>query len=156
MPRCAECHDAACNEQKRLQADNRVGIGQQKAFPCRMCGRLSGLRRLPTVNREPILKTTMEVTFSQRIIAPDDVLVQMLDGEAVLLNLDTESYFGLDDVGARMWTLLTESDSIQAAYEGLLDEYDVTPEQLRADLIGLIDRLAEQGLIKLDADAAVE
>ncbi len=98
----------------------------------------------------------MEVTFSQRIAAPDGVLVQMLDGEAVLLNLDTESYFGLDEVGARMWTLLTESGSIQAAYEALLEEYDVTPEQLRADLIDLIGRLAEQGLIKLDADAAVE
>jgi Coenzyme PQQ synthesis protein D (PqqD) len=93
----------------------------------------------------------MEITFSQRIAAPDDVLIQMLDGEAVLLNLDTESYFGLDEVGARMWTLLTESDSIQTAYEALLKEYDVTPEQLRADLIGLIDRLAEQGLIKPDA-----
>ena len=97
----------------------------------------------------------MEITFSQRIRAPDDVLVQMLEGEAVLLNLNTESYFGLDEVGARMWTLLTESDSIQTAYEVLVEEYDVTPEQLRADLTDLIDRLAEQGLITLAADATM-
>ena len=97
----------------------------------------------------------MEITFSQRIRAPDDVLVQMLEGEAVLLNLNTESYFGLDEVGARMWTLLTESDSIQTAYEVLVEEYDVTPEQLRADLTDLIDRLVEQGLITLAADATM-
>lgn len=101
-------------------------------------------------------KTIMKVSFAQRTTPADDVLVQMLDGEAVLLNLNTESYFGLDEVGARMWTLLTESDSIQTAYEALLEEYDVTPEQLRADLAALIDRLVEQGLITLGADATME
>lgn len=94
----------------------------------------------------------MEITFSQRVSAPDDVLVRILDGEAVLLNLDSESYFGLDEVGARMWTLLTESDTIQAAYDALLEEYDVAPEQLRADLIDLIRQLTEHGLATLQTD----
>lgn len=92
----------------------------------------------------------MTITFSQHVTAPEDVLVRILDGEAVLLNLDTESYFGLDDVGARMWTLLTKSDSIQAAYDALLEEYDVAPEQLRADLTDLIVRLVNHGLITLE------
>jgi hypothetical protein len=43
----------------------------------------------------------------------------------VLLNLKSENYFGRDPVGTRMWTLLATSDSIQSAYEALLDEYDV-------------------------------
>lgn len=98
----------------------------------------------------------MKASFSQRMRPADDVLVQVLDGEAVLLNLNTETYFGLDEVGARMWTLLTESDSIQTAYESLLAEYDVAPEQLRADLAALIDRLLKQGLITLAADATME
>jgi hypothetical protein len=91
----------------------------------------------------------MNIAFSQRVTVPKDVLVRILDGEAVLLNLDSESYFGLDEVGARMWTLLTESDSIQTAYDALLEEYDVEPEQLRADLTDLIDQLAQHGLITL-------
>ncbi len=53
---------------------------------------------------------------------PEGVLVRELEGESVLLNLESESYFGLDGIGTRMLALLTDSDSIEAAYEKLLDE----------------------------------
>ena len=82
-----------------------------------------------------------------RISIPDGVMVRQLEGEAVLLNLNSESYFGLDDVGTRMWTALTDSESIETAYETLLAEYEVEPEQLQSDLAGFIDKLAEAGLI---------
>ena len=92
----------------------------------------------------------MDIDFSQNVIAPDDVLVRVLDGEAVVLNLESESYFGLDEVGTRMWTVLTESDSIQDAYEILLAEYDVEPAQLKADMIDLIAQLQENGLVAIE------
>ncbi len=92
----------------------------------------------------------MDIDFSQNVIAPDDVLVRVLDGEAVVLNLESESYFGLDEVGTRMWTLLTESDSIQDAYEILLAEYDVEPAQLKADMVDLIAQLQENGLVAVE------
>ena len=82
-----------------------------------------------------------------RISIPDGVMVRQLEGEAVLLNLNSESYFGLDDVGTRMWTALTDSESIESAYEALLAEYEVEPEQLRTDLCIFIDKLSEAGLI---------
>ena len=65
------------------------------------------------------------IDFSLRVSIPDMVLFRELDGESVLLNLKTESYLGLDDVGTRMWTVLTAEPSVQAAYEVLLSEYDV-------------------------------
>ena len=82
-----------------------------------------------------------------RVTTPDGVLVRELEGESVLLNLNSESYFGLDGVGTRMWAALTASPSIEAAYEILLNEYEVEPEHLRADLSQFVDRLAEAGLI---------
>jgi len=42
------------------------------------------------------------INFSDKITVPDTVLFRELDGESVLLNLKTESYLGLDDVGTRM------------------------------------------------------
>jgi hypothetical protein len=45
--------------------------------------------------------------------------------------------------------VLTGSNSIQAAYEVLLDEYDVDAESLRSDLISLIDNLVDQGLMEI-------
>jgi hypothetical protein len=89
------------------------------------------------------------VPFSNRVIVPDTVLFRDLDGEAVILNLDTESYLGLDDVGTRMWTALTSQPSIQAAYDVLLAEFDVSPETLRADMERLIGEMLEHGLITL-------
>jgi hypothetical protein len=89
------------------------------------------------------------VCFSQRVSVPEDVLVNVLGGESVLLNLDTESYYGLDEVGTRMWQVLTESESIQEAYDQLLSEYDVEPEKLHADLSELVGELAERGLVEV-------
>lgn len=82
-----------------------------------------------------------------RISIPEGVMVRQLEGEAVLLNLNSESYFGLDDIGTCMWTRLTESASIEAAYDLLQAEYDVVPEQLQSDLCTFIDKLLEAGLI---------
>ena len=91
----------------------------------------------------------MPVMFDSRLRVPEDVLVSDLDGESVILNLKTESYFGLDTVGARMWTAVTTADSIQAAYDTLAEEFDVDPQQLRADLVEILDNLIEHGLLKV-------
>ncbi len=90
----------------------------------------------------------MSVSFDQKLIVTPDTLINVIEGESVLLNLKSESYFGLDQVGTRMWTLLTTSDSIQVAYEKLLDEYDVDAEELKRDLADLIENLLSQELIE--------
>jgi Coenzyme PQQ synthesis protein D (PqqD) len=77
-----------------------------------------------------------------------DVLVQDLGGESVLLNLQTERYFGLDDVGTMIWSALTQAESQEAAYAQLLATYEVEPEQLRQDLTDLIGQLIEHGLLE--------
>ena len=89
------------------------------------------------------------INFSDKITVPDTVLFRELDGESVLLNLKTESYLGLDDVGTRMWTVLTSQPSVKAAYEALLSEYDVSSETLRSDLERLLGQMLEHGLITL-------
>ena len=94
------------------------------------------------------------LTFSDRAAAPAHVLVRLLDQESVLLNLETEQYFGLDETGTRMGQLVTSSPNIDAAYEALLEEYDVQPEMLRENLGELLGHLVEHGLLQvLPADA---
>jgi len=91
----------------------------------------------------------MAISFDARVSVPPDVLVSRLAGESVILNLKSESYFGLDQMGTQMWTALTTSDCIQSAYGGLLAEYDVTEEQLRRDLNDLLQKLVDQGLLEI-------
>jgi|SRR5262245_11375481 len=97
----------------------------------------------------------MTFSFDQKLIVTEDTLINVIEGESVLLNLKSEKYFGLDPVGTRMWTLLTTSDSIQSAYETLLDEYDVGAEKLRLDMQGLIEKLIANGLMEVAAEKAV-
>jgi len=93
----------------------------------------------------------MGVRFDQQLVRTEDVLFQEIEGESVLLNVTKGEYFGLNESGHRMWLILTESDSIQQAYEKLLDEFDVEPEHLRKDLTELVDSLVEHGLVRIAA-----
>ena len=61
----------------------------------------------------------MTISFTDRVVVPDGVLISQLQEESVILNLDSERYYGLDDVGTRFLTVLTTSESIQAAHEKL-------------------------------------
>ena len=94
----------------------------------------------------------MTKLFSQRVSVPDDVLMRELDGESVILDLASENYYGLDDIGTRMWQLLISSSTVQEAYDSLLLEYDVEPKRLQQDMQELITQLVESGLLRLEMD----
>jgi Coenzyme PQQ synthesis protein D (PqqD). len=106
--------------------------------------RLDALKKLSLPCAE-----SMTVSFSQRVKLADDVLVSNLEGESVLLNLKSERYYGLDQVGTRFLTLLSSSESIEHAFDALLAEYDVEAETLRTDLTALLLDLREQGLVEI-------
>ena len=91
----------------------------------------------------------MGINFAMRVSVPEDVLIRELDGESVILNLKSERYFGLDEVGTRMWEVLSTSGTIADAYQTLLSEYDVVPEQLQIDLDNLLEQLIQNGLINV-------
>lgn len=91
----------------------------------------------------------MSISFSDRVKIPDDVLISNLQDESVILNLDSERYYGLDSIGTRILSVLTTSDSIEAAYDRLVQEYDVDDQVLREDLLALVENLVEQGLVQI-------
>jgi hypothetical protein len=86
--------------------------------------------------------------MSQRIEISPDVLFQEVSGETVLLDLESEHYFGLDAVGTRIWGLIGEGVSVAAMVDTLLQEYEVERATLEADVAELLSRLAEAGLIR--------
>ena len=78
---------------------------------------------------------------------PDDVVFRVLGDEAVILNLSSGIYFGLDTVGTRMWQLISEYGSTERVREALLAEYEVEEGQLGQDLNFLIQQLKDKGLL---------
>ena len=85
----------------------------------------------------------------KRVCASPHVLVRAMQDESVLLNLDRESYFGLDEVGTRMWNALVESPSVEHAFRVLEDEYEIDGAVLRVDLHRFVEQLADAGLVEV-------
>jgi hypothetical protein len=96
------------------------------------------------------------VELKMRAVVPAHVLIRRLDGELVLLNLESERYFGLDATGTRMWELVTSQPCIGLALEKLQEEYEVEPDVLRSHLTQLMSGLVENGLLQvLPADVGI-
>lgn len=85
----------------------------------------------------------------QKISISEEALSQEVNGETVILDLKSESYFGLDEVGTRIWQLLQEHGDMQKSFDVMLQEFDVDAERLEADMHELLKMLDKHGLITI-------
>lgn len=91
----------------------------------------------------------MKDILDYRIVISKEILHNQVADERVFLNLENETYYGLDSVGVRIWELIEEDGDLQRIYETLLEEYDVEADQLETDLDKFINQLVKNGLISL-------
>jgi ornithine carbamoyltransferase len=92
----------------------------------------------------------MAMDFSKKVVLPDTVFAQEVDGEMVLLDMDSENYFGLDAVATDIWRLLSEGKTLQETFDALLEMYDVEPETLHSDLSAFVRKLLDSKLATLE------
>ena len=92
----------------------------------------------------------MTMTLDTRLAPSPDAVYRELDGEAVILHLETGQYYGLDPIGTRVWRLISDHPRPRDLAAVLLDEYDVDAERLASDLLALLTRLAERRLIDVE------
>lgn len=85
----------------------------------------------------------------RRVSTSESVVCAELGDEAVLLNIETGIYFGLDAVGAEIWGMVVAGLAEDEIHRRLLADYDVPPERLRADLDGFLDALIANGLARV-------
>lgn len=77
----------------------------------------------------------------------DSVVAAELDNEMVLLNVETGVYFGLDEVGTTIWSLITDGLDEQEIVERIVADYDVEPARVSDDVRGFIEQLEHKGLL---------
>jgi len=85
----------------------------------------------------------------QKIIFHESVFAQCVDEEMILLDMESENYFGLDEVGASIWRAMQENETLEEVLAVLLEEYDVEEEVLKQDLLHFVTKLKENGLVKV-------
>jgi len=90
-----------------------------------------------------------DLSLSARICKSGTVLSRVLDDEVLLLDLDSEHYFGLGGVGSRIWELLDETSDLGSIHARLVAEFEVAPETVERDLLTLVNALRERKLVQL-------
>ncbi len=85
--------------------------------------------------------------LNQKITFADTVFAQEVDGEMVLLDMNSENYFGLDEIGTAIWQGMQEKETLQEVFELLLNQYDVEADLLKQDLLAFVDKLVKHGIV---------
>ncbi|MFI5208202.1 MAG: PqqD family peptide modification chaperone [Gemmatimonadales bacterium] len=83
------------------------------------------------------------------IVVAEGVLASDFGAEQVILNLRDGIYYGLEDVGSRIWQLLQRPTTVPALRATLVEEYDVEPDRCERDLLALIADLSARGLVTI-------
>ena len=93
-------------------------------------------------------------------IAPDTVVVASgdqvsteLEGEVIILSLESGRCYCVDNVGARIWKLLNQPRRVREIRDAILEEYDVDGDLCERDLIQHLEGLADRGLIEIRAQS---
>ena len=89
------------------------------------------------------------VSGGSTVVAAKDQVSSDLGGEVAILDLKAGVYYGLDAVGARIWSLIQEPRTVNEIRDILLEEYEVEPEHCERDLLALLRRLADEGLVEV-------
>jgi hypothetical protein len=93
-----------------------------------------------------------KATANAHIRVPEHVVYRSFGSETILLNLSTGEYHGLNLSGGRMFEILAETGSPEAAAERVADEFGQPVEAINADLAELCDDLVGRGLIEIQSN----
>lgn len=96
--------------------------------------------------------TVVEQTRRAYAVVPDHVLSQDIGGGIVILDLESGSYYGLNEAGSRIWQLIQRHSTLDEVIEALLEEYDTDEATLRRDLLKCLKALAEARLVLLPSE----
>ena len=72
-----------------------------------------------------------------------------LGKEVIILGVDSEEYYSLEEVGARIWGLIREPKTVRNILDTLLNDYDVEPKRCERDLLAVLQEMADEGLIEI-------
>jgi len=90
---------------------------------------------------EPITKDTV-------VSRTKEVLASEMDGETIMMSIAGGSYYGMDNIGSRIWELLEEPIRVSDLCHRLMEEFDVEVDQCLADVMVFLNALGENKLIK--------
>jgi hypothetical protein len=89
------------------------------------------------------------ISESSTVVAVKHQVSSDLGGEVAILDLDAGMYYGMDEVGARIWELVQEPRLVEEIQAVILDEYEVDPATGKRDVLVLLQQLTDNGLVEV-------
>ena len=76
-----------------------------------------------------------------------EIISSKIDNETVMMDIDFDKYYGLEEVGTRIWELLETQISFEELCRSLVGEFDVSLEQCENDIKPFLHELIEQKML---------
>jgi hypothetical protein len=95
----------------------------------------------------------MSLSPESIVVVSKDQMASEIAGETVILGLTAGRYYGLGAVGARVWQLIQSPTAIRDVARTLVSEYEVTPEQCESDVLALVQKMVDAGLVEVSRAA---
>jgi len=89
------------------------------------------------------------MNFNQTLTLAPHIMFQEFDNEAILLDIRTQNHFGLDNIGSILCSQVSNKVALKTIFDSILQNYDVSKEQLENDLTALIQELHKHELIEI-------
>jgi Coenzyme PQQ synthesis protein D (PqqD) len=105
------------------------------------------IKQHSTHNRSLVVKRT--VSIGSTVVAAEGQVSSDLGDEVAILDLRGGMYYGLESVGRRIWSLIQEPRTVREIRDIVASEYEVEPERCERDVIELIQRLTDEGLVEV-------
>lgn len=93
--------------------------------------------------KQRLIDENTAVAQAEELVAAD------MDGETVMMRIESGKYFGLDSVGSRIWSLIAEPRRVSQVIDKLLGEYEVERRQCREETMEFLHHLIAEGLVKI-------
>jgi len=78
---------------------------------------------------------------------PTNLVASEIDGEAVILDIDSGQFFQLNKIGSRIWDALATPKTMRELCRLMQDAFDVDPETCRHDIAGFVGQMTHHGLV---------
>jgi len=87
------------------------------------------------------------IEHTHRLYFASDVVLQVIDGEALVLKLQDETVFSLNDTGARIAQLIDAGHGTEEVVRILCREYGAARDEVQPEVMALVQTLRAKGLV---------
>lgn len=96
------------------------------------------------------MSSTNTITIKNIVAQATDLVMSEVDDEIMLMSVDSGKYYGMDEIGSRIWQLIRQPIAISSLCDLLAEEFEVDDLTCQRDVLTFLNELSGEGLIKIN------